>query len=147
MAGSFMKKADYYESFKGLDGFIEEGREEAREKDDSLRELRKRVAELDEMKGVIEGMKETPKMEDPGKSGPAYYFVKKIDEEAKNIVRSDRISLMGVCGVCGEEQPVVMRYAQTYDSPMGDTWQKMAFVMCLKDGVTELARFTSDHRF
>jgi len=102
-------------------------------------------AELNEKREIVEilnGLKRTPKEKDPGKYRTAYYFVKEINDD--NIAFSDKPNLHRPCPECGVERPVLMAYAQTYDSPDGDTWEKEAFLIC-EDRIHKIGSVNSSY--
>lgn len=96
---------------------------------------------------------------DPGKYSMLAYFVAKGGGEALipelvagkevpgryKVVPLAEVST-SACPACGTQQPLVVTYEQTRDSPSGDTWQKMWLVICC-GGVRVLDSKTSPDRF
>ena len=146
------------EADKGLASFLV--------KKDKLTEeidrLDKRIDSLKKIVTAIKGLEETKKgmMEnvstgrysyDPGKYGPAYFYVKSIedaeDSEKRDIIHSFKPCLSAKCSSCNSKVPVLMSYEQTYDSPDGDMWEKIAFTVCSCGTYNELSRVCQTHRF
>lgn len=109
-----------------------------------LGQLEKNLKTKELIHQILTGLKTTPDKEDPGKDDTAFYFVAKITPE--DIMRSDSPLLYNPCPSCKRNQPVLMTYEQTVDSPEGDTWEKEAFIFC-KDGIHKLAHFVRSYRF
>lgn len=133
-----MNTQEFFGQFESLDGVVDQLSKESGRLEASLN-AKKAVQQ------VLAGLKSTPQEHDPGKYGPAFYFVERIGSD--NIQRSDEPSLYRPCPQCQREQPVVMKYEQTFDSPDFDQWAKEALVVCPNDGAYSLARFVSDDRF
>ena len=109
-------------------------------------EIATKLTEYQEVMDVVEGLKKTPKMNDPGKYGKAYYFVKRLDKD--DAERSSSPGLQERCKATGKLVPLVMSYEQTYDSPEGDTWEKRIFYIRGDNrGVVEVTRFVREDRF
>lgn len=111
---------------------------------EELGKLEKDLGKKEMIQHVLTGLKNTPNERDPGKYGDAFYFVAEITSE--DIIKSDSPSLYRQCPECKINRPVLMAYAQTEDSPFGDTWEKEAFIFC-KEGVHKLAHAMRGHRF
>lgn len=92
------------------------------------RRIEERISFYERVSQVIEGLQRTSTMRDPGKYGSAFYFVSVIDETS--IYSAEQPVLYQKCTNCDSEQPVLMEYEQTYDSPDGDRWEKCAFILC-----------------
>jgi len=127
--------------------------------------LEKRAETLKEIRDAISGLENTERRHredeknknkknqkycstyfDPGKYDTAYYFVAKITE--KDVIASHDFEpkLYGNCPECNSKIPVIMWYAQTYDSPEGDTWEKDAFMICC-DKIHKVKHVASSYRF
>ncbi|MEK6904669.1 MAG: hypothetical protein AABW87_03690 [Nanoarchaeota archaeon] len=140
-----LKEEDFPKQFGNIDAKIaglsgEIGR---------LKHSESRLEDLLRIKSIIEGLKTTPRQDDPGKCGTAYYFVKTITDN--NIERAENPSLYRPCSICQTQQPVIMGYEQTFDSPDGDTWEKWAFIMCMSkkcsERIEKVAHFERSYRF
>ena len=139
-----MNREEFYQEFVGFDGEIRVLQERLEERERDFRYLEERVGRKRFIQDVVRGLRDPPK-NDPGKNGPAYYFVGGILED--DISRADEPSLFMPCTGCKRECPVVMEYYQTEDSPSGDVWNKRAFTVCQEDGAYDVANFDKDHRF
>lgn len=140
-----MKAEDFYYRFEGLDLQVSQLGNNAEVKRNEVKRLGQGLETKKFMQRVLTGLKRTPNHSDPGKYGPAFYFVAVITHD--DIRRAEEPSLFETCLQCKIDQPVLMWYKQTYDSPWGDTWEKEAFIMCKEDGVHKLAHFCRDCRF
>jgi hypothetical protein len=124
--------------------------------------VEKRVCELSEIVRAVEGLDETRKRleedkskrpyanYDPGKYGPAYFFVKRIinGEGRSEIVASKNFEpvVFKNCPSCGEKTPLLMSYEQTEDTVDGDLWEAHAFIICCEK-IHTIARTGSEYRF
>ena len=136
--------SDFYKQFKGLDNQIDALRKERNELNKKEISLEQRLETKNFIKQVLRGLKSTPKQEDPGKDDSAFYFVKNIIDD--DLVKSGKPSLYRPCPDCKKKQPVLMEYAQTYNSAHRDVWEKEAFMICC-DKKQKLAHYSKKHRF
>lgn len=135
----------FYKGFIGLDSQLVELNKQVKETDIQLSSLEQRLQTRKFMKKVITHLQSGQNERDPGKYGPAFYFVQEI--RASDVRKADEPTVYHPCSTCGREQPVLMSYEQTYDSPEGDTWEKKAFIICADGTYQELARVDRDYRF
>ncbi len=140
-----MKAEEFYKQFSGLDSQVSLLDGEVRLKKTELGHLENSLETKKFMQRVLAGLKTTPNQSDPGKHDPAFYFVAEI--KCSDIKEAGEPSLYQPCPQCKADQPVLMLYLQTEDTPDGDTWEKDAFILCAEDGIYKLAHFESDHRF
>ena len=140
-----MDDEQFYARFNGLDEQISVLDNELSSEKAKIGELEKNLSGKRFVQKILNGLKSTPSQNDPGKYMPAYYFVKRITPN--NVERSDEPSSYKECLKCKEERVVVMSYEQTEDSPMGDTWTKQVFTLCLEDGAYNVKEFSMGGRF
>lgn len=132
---------ELYEKQRRLEAEIENSQKQ-------LKELQSRLEQEGTMRKALRQLA-GERDSDPGKYGPAYYFVLEIvgKGESRDIRGSGVPSLHKECPMCKKTLPVVMMYEQTYDSPDGDRWTKVAFTMCPVDGIFPFTRADRDRRF
>lgn len=135
---------------------LEKVKAERQEAQEISLSLERRAEILEQIKDAIEGLERTKehmgkkdylgRTYDPGKYDIAYFYVARIEE--KDIIprRDFNPGLTELCPECKKQNPVMMSYAQTYDSPDGDTWQKQAFLICCNK-VQVLKRVATGGRF
>ncbi len=140
-----MAVEEFYNQFEGLDSHVSQLDSNVKARRNEIGQLERSLETKQFMQKVLAGLKITPKQSDPGKYGPAFYFVAEITQG--DIIRTGEPSLYKPCPECKTDQPVLMYYEQTEDSPWGDTWEKKAFIMCRKDGVHTLAYLSNSYRF
>lgn len=147
-----MKIEEFYQQFEGLDSQIAYLEGETCRQREEVRTLEKRLEMGRFIRDVLNGLKRHEE-NDPGKNRRAFYFVSELTDNSIIGSRSNEPSLYKSCPRCGKNQPVLMWYAQTFDSPDGDNWASEAFVICegglysCKGRVYTLARFDSPDRF
>ncbi|MEK6854976.1 MAG: hypothetical protein AABX73_02025 [Nanoarchaeota archaeon] len=139
-----MDYQQYAEQFKDIGEKIKESREKANILEHQAKKAKTEFESFSLMSHIIKEL-DLACDNDPGKHGPAYFFVSAIGK--RDISHSENPSLQEPCPSCNTQYPVIMSYDQTCDSPDGDTWTKEAFLMCPKDGISPIAIFHREHRF
>jgi hypothetical protein len=140
-----MKVEEFYNQFEGLDSQVSQLGSEVQSARNTAKRLERILETKKFMQQVLAGLRSTPFQNDPGKYGPAFYFVAEIIPDY--IREANEPSLYKPCPLCKTDLPVLMRYEQTYDSPDGDIWVKEAFIMCKEDGIHRIEHISRDYRF
>ena len=131
--------------------------------DAEVKERKEKISFNRVAEGVINGLKNSWDVTDPGKYSDSYFFLS-FDKWERVVVNSFLLPDANVpptykrvdydevaqcaCPKCKALLPVVEHYVQTFDSPDGDEWLKREIVLCLDcKKIFELDRQVKDHRF
>ena len=111
-----------------------------------LRRIEKRSEVLEEICEAIQGLKRTEEEflihegkkpnpypswhYYPGKNSTAYYYAEEVTDKDIKSAHDFKPHIYRECPNCHQERPVIVSYAQTYDSPQLDIWTTKAVIIC-----------------
>ena len=139
-----MNRGDFLQRFQSIDEQIFGLTQEMELKRAGFKELEAMLDNKLFVKKVLSGLKNPPK-NDPGKYEPLYTFVSSVTQN--DILTAEEPILFKQCPACKEDKPVLMEYLQVYDSPDGDEWRKLVFVLCERDGAHNVQSLIRGYRF
>jgi len=83
---------------------------------------------------------------DPGKYDKAYFYVFSANKDEVIVAKDFKYHQYLKCDKCKKEQPLIVSYEQTADSPEGDTWEANAFIICC-DKIQPFQTYVEADRF